>query len=198
MGLSQTMPPAQHEILRALRQSSLLGENHPHCVAPVVVNSRSRRTNAAFRSTEQHYTAPPLFLSDAHNIQVEKYAAPHKRILPPVATLAGDIAIGEARLKNKRHVDESFFVFGLILLILLGCGAMHLSIYNPQNFWPAGACVLISGLALEFLSERQFEHSRRIVHSKIQTQPTFKQCRRRSSIRRDSFIYCQNRSIALP
>eukprot|EP00961_Rhodomonas_salina_P106158 1429795-Rhodomonas_salina.1 len=181
------MPSAQHEIPRTLRHScSPLGENSPQPCTAVMEKSRSRRTNTTF-----------LPLRGAHKNQVERRAAPQKCISPQNPTLGGENAVLTARLKANRHLDESFIHCGLVLLILFGCGAMHLSVYNPRNFWPAGACVLISGLASEFLSERHFENSRRIVHSKIQTQPTFKQMRRRSSIRRDSFIYRQNRVIVL-
>eukprot|EP00961_Rhodomonas_salina_P010791 144453-Rhodomonas_salina.1 len=39
------------------------------------------------------------------------------------------------------QVDDSVLLFGLVLIIVIGCGAMHLSLYNPGNFWKTCACV---------------------------------------------------------
>eukprot|EP00961_Rhodomonas_salina_P219930 2973030-Rhodomonas_salina.3 len=190
----------QDENIESLRGSwdSLLEEFEGPCFEIDVNNHDDEEVNRLEAQNQANFDALKERYITAHNLGVaNQQPASKKHLLKFVPT---SHKIGEATLDRslRYREDESALLFGLILIIVLGCGAMHLSLYNSRNFWPACALVTFSGLSLEFVTKRQFENSRRALHRRIHTQPPVKLCsrRRRSSVG-GAFTYRTNRSCAL-
>mmetsp|Transcript_48464 Transcript_48464/g.96980 ORF Transcript_48464/g.96980 Transcript_48464/m.96980 type:complete len:201 (-) Transcript_48464:18-620(-) len=172
----------------------LLGDSKPPHLEIGVESDNEVRAIEQFKRT-QSQTFRKRYHA-AHQVSSCEYTSSARHILPDVPTLDSNELLPSRfmpMLVPKLEVDESAVLNTLTVLVLICSSAMHLLVAHGNDFWAAGIGLTAAGLALEFLSARRLESSRRVAFT---TAMPPRQRRRKSSIH-GSFVYSSDRSFVL-